>query len=115
MYNSAVLLDIHERAHRSLKNLIAHCAQLPEEEILRTMPGFGQPTLQLQLHHTIQAEEYWISVVNGGFDVEDNEATCLSCGSCASENVSRENLTRLPDAKSRRSLASRSVARISRL
>jgi uncharacterized damage-inducible protein DinB len=74
MYKTEALLDLHERAHRSLQKLLAHCRGLSAEESNRELPGFGYPSVRLQLYHTIGAEEYWIGVLRGDFDAEDNEA-----------------------------------------
>ena len=74
MFTNEALLDLHERGHRSLQKLLAHCQQLSAEEIDREHPSFGYPTVRLQLCHVIGAEEYWIGVLRGSFSAEDNEA-----------------------------------------
>jgi uncharacterized damage-inducible protein DinB len=51
-----------------------HCRQLSTGELQRELPGFGYPTVQLQLHHEIGAEEYWIGVLKRHFEVRDDEA-----------------------------------------
>jgi uncharacterized damage-inducible protein DinB len=73
MYTSEALLDIHRRTHRSLRKLLDHCRQLNSEALNRELPGFGYPTVRLQLHHAIGAEEYWVGVLKGSFQVEDND------------------------------------------
>ena len=70
MYNAETLTDIHQRAHESLRRLIAFCSELTEEEVRRTIPGFGLPTIHLQLEHTIGAEVYWQTVVTRGYSEE---------------------------------------------
>ena len=40
----------------------------------RELEGFGYPTLRLQLHHEIGAEEYWIGVLQGRGEADDNSA-----------------------------------------
>jgi uncharacterized damage-inducible protein DinB len=72
MYTSEALLDIHERAHRNLTALLAHCRGLELEEMHRALTGFGYPSVQLQLHHAIGAEKYWIGVLNGRVDADDD-------------------------------------------
>lgn len=74
MYTPESLLDVHERCHRSFGKLLAHCRQFSVEEINRELPGFGYPTIRLQLHHLIGAEDYWLSVVRGAMRVDDNDA-----------------------------------------
>lgn len=74
MYTPEALLDLHERAHRSLQKLLAHCRQFGAEELNRELPGFGYPSVRLQLHHEICAEDYWLGVLKGRPDPEDNEA-----------------------------------------
>lgn len=73
MYTSEALRDLHDRVHRSLAKLLAHCRQLTVEELNRAVPGFGYPSVRLQLHHEIGAEEYWIGVLQGRPDAEDND------------------------------------------
>jgi uncharacterized damage-inducible protein DinB len=74
MYTKEALLDLHERAHRSLRKLLAHCTQLSAESLDRKLEGFGYPTVRLQLHHVIGAEEYWIGVLQGKILADDNDA-----------------------------------------
>ena len=70
MYDSETLLDIHGRAHESLRRLIAFCGQLTDEEQHRSIPGFGFPTIHGQLEHTIGAEVYWQTVLIRGYTEE---------------------------------------------
>ena len=73
MHTPEALLDIHERAHRNLTALLGHCRGLSDEQINRELEGFGYPTIRLQLHHMIGAEKYWIGVLQGRIDVEDDD------------------------------------------
>jgi len=73
MYTSEVLLDLHERAHRSLERLLEHCRQLDAGELNRELAGFGYPTVRLQLHHEIGAAKYWIGVLEGRIDAEEDD------------------------------------------
>ena len=70
MHNGAALLDIHRRAHESLRRLIAFCGSLTIDELRRPLPGFGFPTILRQLEHTIGAEVYWQIVVTRGYSEE---------------------------------------------
>lgn len=72
MYNSEGLIEFHRRAHQSLIKLMEHCRRFNSEEISRELEGFGYPTLRLQLHHIIGAQKYWIGVLEGRIDVDDN-------------------------------------------
>jgi uncharacterized damage-inducible protein DinB len=67
VYNAETLQDVHQRAHESLRRLIAFCGELTEEELRRPLPGFGFPTILRQLEHTIGAEVYWQTVVTKGY------------------------------------------------
>src|SRR5687768_12945755 len=78
MYTAEALLDMHERAHRSLSGLLEHSRVFSDAELLQEHSGFGYGTLQLQLHHVIEAEEYWIGVLKGNFETELSETTCLT-------------------------------------
>jgi len=72
MYTREALLDVHERAHRSFRKLIAHAGGLGPGALDRELPGFGYPTIQLQVHHVIGCEEYWLGVIRGNFRAEDD-------------------------------------------
>ena len=74
MYTSEALRDMHERGHRSLQKLLVHCNRLSVKEMDQEVPGFGYPSVRLQLYHLIAAEEYWIGVLLGSFDAEDKVA-----------------------------------------
>ena len=39
----------------------------------RSLEGFGYPTIRLQLHHEISAQEYWLSVLHGRMVAEETE------------------------------------------
>ncbi|MBU1699714.1 MAG: DinB family protein [Candidatus Eisenbacteria bacterium] len=74
MYTPAALLDLHERAHHSLEKLLAHCRQLSAAERDGEMDGFGYPSVRAQIHHIIGAEEYWIGVLQGRLEVDENDS-----------------------------------------
>jgi len=74
MHTAEALLDLHERAHSSPRRLLAHCRQLSAEELDRELAGFGYPSVRLQLHHMIGGEEYWIGVLEGRIQVDDNDS-----------------------------------------
>ena len=70
MYTAAVLLDVHTRAHESLRRLVVHCTSLAEDELSMPLHGFGFPTVFQQLQHTLGAELYWQTVVTRGYHEE---------------------------------------------
>ena len=70
MYTATILLDIHARAHESLRRLIELCGTLTEGELRQQLPGFGFPTVLAQFQHTIGAELYWQIVLIRGYDTE---------------------------------------------
>jgi uncharacterized damage-inducible protein DinB len=74
MYTRQALLDLHTRAHRSFRKLLDHCGTLDAASLDRELAGFGYPSVRLQLHHVIGAEEYWMSVLRGNYQVDDNDA-----------------------------------------
>lgn len=65
MYLPAALLDLHRRSQHSLRSLMDQAADLPLADLDREHEGFGYPTVRLQLHHLIGAQEYWIGVLQG--------------------------------------------------
>ncbi|MHC4952865.1 MAG: DinB family protein [Planctomycetota bacterium] len=78
MYSKEVLLDIHNRCHRSLGGYLDHCRVLLDEELDRELEGFGYPTVRLQLHHVIGAERYWVTVILGRMDASEEPADAAS-------------------------------------
>src|SRR5215475_7056721 len=70
MYNPETLLDVHARAHESLRRLIVFCGHCTHDELRRPLTGFGFPTVLKQLEHTIGAEVYWQTVVTRGYSEE---------------------------------------------
>src|SRR5262245_26091580 len=70
MYNAETLLDVHARAHESLRRLIVFCGHCTHDELRRPLTGFGFPTILGQLEHTIGAEAYWQTVVTRGYTEE---------------------------------------------
>lgn len=73
MYTGESLLDLHDRSHRSLQGLMRHCRELSAEELNRKLPGFGYPTVRLQLHHIVAAQKYWLEVIEGRYAATENE------------------------------------------
>ena len=72
MHTGASLRDIHERAHRNLAAMLEHCRALTPAELDRALPGFGYETVRLQLHHAIGGQEYWLGVLVGVVDADDD-------------------------------------------
>ena len=72
MHTPGALLDIQRRAHRNLESLLVQCGALTREEMDRELPGFGYPTVRLQLHHAIGAQKYWVGVLEGRIDADDD-------------------------------------------
>ena len=80
-YTPDVLRDIHARSHENLTQLLAHCGAFTEAELAREWEGFGYPSIRLQFHHEIAAEKYWLGVIQGRMDVDENESEYRSIGS----------------------------------
>ncbi|MCC7479886.1 hypothetical protein IT575_15710 [bacterium] len=70
MYTQQSMLDIHARAQRNLHALIGFCATLPAEALTTRLPGFGFPTIMIQLEHIIGSEWYWQLVLTSGYNEE---------------------------------------------
>jgi len=73
-WTAGALLDLHERVHQMLAGLLEQCGDLPQEELDRELPGFGYPSIRLQLHHVLGAERYWAGVLRGELIVDDAAA-----------------------------------------
>lgn len=74
MHTPPALIDIHERSHRSLRKLLDHCRLLTPAELNRELSGFGYPSVRLQLHHIIFAQQYWLSVIEDRMSADENDA-----------------------------------------
>jgi len=72
MISSDALLDLHERCHRSFAGLLAHCRAFDSDALNRELEGFGYPSVRLQLHHALGAEAYWVGVLQGRVEAEDD-------------------------------------------
>ena len=72
MVPSEALIELHERCHANLRQLLDHCRSLTAAELHLPLEGFGYPSVQEQLHHEIGAEKYWIGVLEGRIDVDDD-------------------------------------------
>ena len=73
MFSAQALIDVHQRTHRSLIQLIDHCSQLKIGDFDRVLEGFGYGSIRLQLHHIIGCERYWIGVLCGEMLVDERE------------------------------------------
>ena len=72
MFTPESLLEIHKRAHKSFEVLVLHCLNFSESEINKEFNEYGYSTIRLQLHHIIGAEMYWMGVLKGNINVEDD-------------------------------------------
>jgi len=66
------LLEVHERTHRNLESYLAHARTLDPGVIDREMPEFNGASVRLQLHHVIGTEKYWIGVLHGRIDADED-------------------------------------------
>lgn len=100
MFTAAALLDIHDRAHQSLRKLFDHCAGFSDTELARELDGFGYPSIRLQLHHVIGAEEYWVGVLRGLMLVDERPEDFASVAALVSyrERVAAETVNWLHGA-----------------
>jgi len=73
MYTPESLLEFHRRCHASFAKLLEHCDTLTNEELHRSLAGFGDATVHLQIHHVIAAERYWLGVLQGRIDVDEDQ------------------------------------------
>ena len=71
-HTPAALLDLHERSHRNVRELIEHCRALSADDLHRELDGFGYPSVQLQIHHALGAERYWLGVLEGRIDADED-------------------------------------------
>ena len=73
MFAAPDLLDMHRRTHLGLDGLLDHLAGFTHAELTRSLEGFGDSTVLLQLHHVLGAEQYWIGVLEGKMLVDELE------------------------------------------
>ncbi len=74
MYTTDAIGDQQRRCHWSLCALMSHCESLTENELHQTHELFGGSTVQMELHHIIGAQRYWLSVIDGPVNADDDEA-----------------------------------------
>jgi uncharacterized damage-inducible protein DinB len=74
MHTPGQLEDLATRAHARLAALLDHCRGFTPEELNRDLDGFGYPTVRLQLHHAIGAQEYWLGVLQGRVEPDLDDA-----------------------------------------
>jgi len=72
MFTAPGLLEFCRRSHQSFDKLLEHCHSLSSKELNREFGGFGYPSVKLQLHHAIAGQKYWIGVLQGRMDVDDD-------------------------------------------
>ena len=113
MYTAHTLLDVHARAHESLRRLMVFCSALTDDELRRPVAGFGWSTVHRQLEHTIGAEVYWQTVVTRGYTEEATLPDVPDVGALEvfrqqTASVTRSYLERASDAElnSRRQMIS---------
>ena len=71
MYTKEALLDMHSLTHRGTGVLLEHCAGLSADQLHHELPGFGYATVQRQLHHILEAEQYWVNVLTNRYQDSD--------------------------------------------
>jgi len=86
MFSKDLFIEFYERVNKSINKLLDHCQNLSEEELNREMEGFGYPTIRLQLHHMIGAEKYWVGVLLGRIDADDDSHLYTSIDSLVAFN-----------------------------
>jgi uncharacterized damage-inducible protein DinB len=74
MFTASDLLELHTRYHATLAKLLRHCRKLSADELQRELPGFGYPTVQQQLHHIVDAEAWWVGILEGRYEYVDSVA-----------------------------------------
>lgn len=70
MTTAQVLHDAHQRTHCSLARLLDHATALDPAVLDRELEGFGYPTVRLQIHHLLGAEQYWVGVLEGDIRID---------------------------------------------
>ncbi|HPF36788.1 MAG TPA: DinB family protein [Candidatus Krumholzibacteria bacterium] len=70
MTTADLLHDAHQRTHRGLARLLEQAAALDPSVLHREVEGFGYPTVQLQVHHLLGAEQYWVGVLEGEIRID---------------------------------------------
>ena len=76
-YTSEVLTDIYERSHSCLIKLMEHCRGLTSDELHREIEGFGYKSVRLQLQHEMEAERYWVGVLQGKMLLDEDETPVI--------------------------------------
>lgn len=73
MFTVQAMLGMHAGAHASLRGLLEHCATLEAGALCRDFAGFGYPSVSTQFAHLIGAEAYWVGVLQGRWEVDEDD------------------------------------------
>jgi uncharacterized damage-inducible protein DinB len=60
MFTKDGIKDLHATTHERLDTLLHHVSTVPDHLLRVTLPGFGFPTVWLQLIHMLTCEEGWV-------------------------------------------------------
>lgn len=93
MFTSETLREVHRRCHDSLIMLIDHCRSFTLDQLNQEHDGFGYPSIRLQLHHIISAENYWLGVLEGRIDADENDPDYPTIDALAAYRVAVYELT----------------------
>jgi uncharacterized damage-inducible protein DinB len=65
MFSKEGVLAFHGWTQVSYGILFRHAALLPHEAFVRSLDGFGFPTVRDQLLHIAICEDFWVTIANG--------------------------------------------------
>lgn len=68
------IIEYHRRTHQSIQKLFNQCRLLNPERLNRELPGFGSPSVRLQIHHILIPEQYWFGVLRGRINVKTDDS-----------------------------------------
>ena len=60
MFTKDGIKELHAATHERLDTLLDHVATVPDPLLREPLPGFGFPTVWLQLIHMLTCEEGWV-------------------------------------------------------
>ena len=97
MFTLDGIQKFHSWTHATLSLTLDHLSTIPSDDYLKTVPGFGFPSLRDQVVHIFNCEGFWIHTLQARPFVNRNPAQCPSIADARllQQEVSRQTQTYL--------------------
>lgn len=76
MFTVEGIRKLHGWTHSCLNIVVDHLGNIPAEELVKEVPGFGFSSLQKQFVHVFNCEGLWIQALQGLEYIDSNPEAC---------------------------------------